>query len=191
MKIMGNTKGMRGQLWYCDLEFFVVVDKVENYIYIQFSSVAQSCLTLCNPMGCSTPGFPVHHQLPGLAQTHVHQVSNAIQASHPLSTLSTPAFNLSQHQSFPVSQFFTSGGQSIGVSASASVLPMNIQDWLPSGLTLDLFAVQGMLKNLLQNSSKASILRRSAFFIVQLSHPHTTTGKNIALTISNNIYFRS
>ena len=64
----------------------------------QFSSVAQSSLTLCNPMDCSTPGLPVHHQLPELAQTHVHRVSDAIQPSHPLSSPSPPAFNLSQHQ---------------------------------------------------------------------------------------------
>ena len=64
----------------------------------QFSSVTQSCLTLFDPMDCSTPGFPVHHQLPGLAQTHVHQVSGVIQPSHPLSSPSPPAFTLSQHQ---------------------------------------------------------------------------------------------
>ena len=63
-----------------------------------FSSVAQSCPTLCDPMDCSTPGFPVHHQLPELIQTHVHRVSDAIQPSHPLSSPSPPAFNLSQHQ---------------------------------------------------------------------------------------------
>ena len=85
--------------------------------------------------------------------------------------------------SFSMSQFFTSGGQRIGVSASASVLTMNIQGWFPLGLELDLLAVQGTLKNLLQHhSSKASILWRSAFFIVQLSHPYMTTGKTIALT---------
>ena len=77
-------------------------------------------------MACSTSGFPVHHQLLGLIQTHVHQVSNVIQPSHSLSTPLPPAFNLSQHQGFfPVSQFFTSGGQSIRASASGSVLPMN------------------------------------------------------------------
>ena len=93
------------------------------------SSVAQLCLTLCNPMDSGTPGFPVPHQLQELAQTHVHQVGDAIQPSHPLSSPSPPAFNLAQHQGFfPVSQFFVSGGQSIGVSASALVLPMNIQD---------------------------------------------------------------
>ena len=64
---------------------------------VQFSSVAQSCLTLWDPMNCSTPGLPVHHQLPEFTQTHVHSVSGAIQPSHPLSSPSPPAFNLSQH----------------------------------------------------------------------------------------------
>ena len=64
---------------------------------VQFSSVAQLCLTLCDPMDCSTPGFPVHHQLPELAQTHVHRVSDAIQPSHPLSSPSPPSLSLSQH----------------------------------------------------------------------------------------------
>ena len=96
---------------------------------VQFSLVAQSCLTLCDPMNSSTPGLPVHHQLPEFTQTHVHRVSDAIQPSHPLSSPSPPAFNLFQHQGlFQMSQFFPSGGQSIGVSASASVLPVNIQD---------------------------------------------------------------
>ena len=65
---------------------------------VQFSSVAQSCLTLCDPMNCSTPGLPVHHQLPEFTQTHVHRVSDAIQPSHPLSPPSPPAHNPSQHQ---------------------------------------------------------------------------------------------
>ena len=82
------------------------------------------CLTLCNSMDCSAPGFPVLHHLPELAQTHVHQVGDAIQSSHPFSCLqSFPA-----SRSFPMSQFFASGGQSIGASASALVLSMNIQD---------------------------------------------------------------
>ena len=72
---------------------------------VPFSSVTQSCPTLCDPMDCSTPGLPVHHQLPGLTQTHVHRVSDVIQPSHPLWSPSPPAFNLSQHQSFPTSQF--------------------------------------------------------------------------------------
>ena len=94
----------------------------------QFSSVIQSCSTLCDPMDCSIPGLPGHHQLPELAQTHIHQVDDAIQLSHPLSSPS-PAFNLSPASgSFPVSQFFTSGGQSIGATASALVLPVSIHD---------------------------------------------------------------
>ena len=80
---------------------------------------------------CSTPGLPVHHHLPELTQTHVHQVSDSIQPSHLLSSPS--AFSLPASGSFPVSQFFASGGQSIG--ASASVLPMNTQDWSPLGWT--------------------------------------------------------
>ena len=135
-------------------------------------------------MDCSTPGFPVHHQLPELVQIHVHQVGDAIHPSHPLSSSSPPAFNLSQHQGLFQSQFFTSGGQSIGASASASVLPINIQGWFPFRLDwLDLLAVQGTLNSLLQHhSSKASILQLSAFFMVQLSHLYMTTGKTIALT---------
>ena len=101
---------------------------------IQFSSVTQSCPTLCNPMHCSMPGFPVHHQLLELAQSHVHWVSDAIQPSHPLSSLLLPSI-FPSIRSFPMSQFFISGGQSIGTSASASVLPVNIQEWFPLGLT--------------------------------------------------------
>ena len=71
-----------------------------NFSSVQFSSVSQSCLTLCEPMNHSTPGLPVHHQLPEFTQTHVHQVSDAIQPSHPLSSPSSPTFNLSQHQAF-------------------------------------------------------------------------------------------
>ena len=98
----------------------------------QFSSVTQSCLTLCDPRDCSTPGFPV--QIPELARIHVHQVGDAIRPSHPLS--SPPAFNLSHHQGlFKWVYFFASGGQNIGALASASVLSMNIQDWFPLGLT--------------------------------------------------------
>ena len=103
----------------------------------QFSSVAQSCPTLYDPMDCSMPGFPVHHLLPEFTQTHGLRVSDAIQPSHPLSSPSPPTFNLSQHQSLFkwVSSFFASGDQSIVVSASASILPMNIHGWLPLGLT--------------------------------------------------------
>ena len=114
---------------------------------IQFSSVAQLRPTLCDPMDCSTPGFPVHHKLPEFTQTYIHWVGDAIQPSHPLSPPSPPAFSLSQHQGiFPMSQFFTSGGQTIGVSASASVLPMNTHSGLISFRMdwLDLLVLQGI-----------------------------------------------
>ena len=100
---------------------------------VQFSSIAQSCLTLCYPMNYSMPGLPVHHQLLESTQMHVHWVSDAIQPSHPLSSLSSPALNLSQHQG--LFQWVSSGGQSIGVSASTSVPLMNTQDWSPLGWT--------------------------------------------------------
>ena len=105
------------------------------FIGDQFSSVTQSCLTLCDPMNCSTPGLPVHHQLPESTQTHVNWVGDAIQPSHPLSSPSPPALNVSSIRSFQMSHLFVSGGQSIGVSASTSVLPVNTQDWSPLGWT--------------------------------------------------------
>ena len=102
---------------------------------VPFSSVQSfRRLTLCDPINCSIPGFPFHHQLLALTQTHVYWTSDAIQPSHPLSSPSPPAFNQAPG-SFPRNQFFTSGGQSIGTPASASILPMNIQDWFPLGLT--------------------------------------------------------
>ena len=91
----------------------------------KFSSVAQLCLTLCDPM--DMPGFPIHHQFPELVQTHVHPVGDAIQLSHPLSSPSPPAFIEPASGFFPMSQFFTSDSQSIGLSASESVLPMKFR----------------------------------------------------------------
>ena len=89
---------------------------------VQFNSFVQSCLTLCNPMDCSMPGFPPHCQLPEFSQTHVHWVADAIQPSHPLLSPSPSCLHsFPASGSFPMSQFFTSSGQSIGVSASASV----------------------------------------------------------------------
>ena len=97
---------------------------------IQFSSVAQLSLTVCDPMDCSTPGLPVHHQLLELTQTHAHRVSHAIQPSYLCHPLLLPPSIIPSIRIFSVSQFFTSGGQSIRVSASASVsvLPTNIQN---------------------------------------------------------------
>ena len=135
-------------------------------------------------MDCSTPGFPVHHQLPELTQIHVHRAGDAIQLFHPLPYPSPPAFNLSQHQG--LFKWVSSSHQVAKVlefhlqhqsSSEYSVLISFRMDWL------DLLAVQGTLKSLLQHhSSKASILQCSAFFIVQISHPYMTTGKNKALT---------
>ena len=136
-------------------------------------------------MNRSTPGLPVHHQLPEFTQTHVHRVGDAIQPSHPrLSSPSPPSPNLSQHQSFPMSQLFAWGGQRIGVSALASLLPKNTQDWSPLGWTgWTSLQSKGLSRVFSQHHSwKASILQRSAFFTVQLSHPYMTTGKTIALT---------
>ena len=134
--------------------------------------VFQSSPTLWDPMDCSTPGFPVHHQLSELTQTHVHWVGDAIQPSHPVSSPSPPAFNLSQHQGL-----FQWVGSSHQV---AKVLEFQLQhqsfQWIFRLISfrmdwLDLLAVQGTLKSVLQHhSSKASILWHSAFFIVQLSH---------------------
>ena len=202
---------------------------------IQFRSVTQFCPTLCEPMDCSTPGFPVHHQLPQLTQIHVYQVGDAIKQS-PLSSPSPPAFNLPQHQGlfhlvssvvsdslwphglqhaglpcpslfpevcsnssplswwchptilssvvpyfclqlfpapgyFLMSRLFASGGQSIG--ASASVLPMNIQDWFPLGLTGLILLSKG-LSRVFSNTTVA----KYQFFGAQLSlwsnsHIHT------------------
>ena len=151
---------------------------------VQFSSVAQLCPTLCNPMNCSTPGLPVHHQLPGFIQTHVHRVSDAIQPSHPLSSpLLLPPI--------PASIRVFSNESTLHIrwpkywSFSFSISPSNEHPGLISFRMdwLDLLAVQGKLKSLLQHHSwKPSILRLSVFFTVQFSHPYMTTGKTIALT---------
>ena len=135
-------------------------------------------------MDCSTPGFPVHYQLPEFTQTHVHLISGAIQPSYPLSCPSLLAFNLSQHQrlfkwvsfSHPVAK---------ALEFQLHISPSNEHPGLISFRMdwLDLLGVQETLKSLLQHHiSKASIIRCSAFFIVQLSHPYMTPGKTIALT---------
>ena len=150
----------------------------------QFSSVTQSCPTLCDPMKCSTPGLSVHHQLPESTQTHVHRFGDAIQPSYPLSSL------LFLPSVFPSIRVF-SNESALHIrwpkywSSSFNIRPSNEHPGLISFRMdwLDLLAVQGTLKSLLQHhSSKASILWRSAYFIVQLSHLYMTTGKTIALT---------
>ena len=150
---------------------------------VQFSSVAQSCPTLCDPMNCSTPGLPVHHQLLEFTQTHVHRVCDAIQPSHPLSSPSPPALNLSEYQVF-------SNESALRIrwpkywSFSFSISPSNEysgpisfrMDWL------DLLAIQGTLKSFLQHhSSKASILQHSAFFYSPTLTPIHDHWKNHSL----------
>ena len=145
----------------------------QNVLYIQFSSVAQSFLTLCDPMDCSTPSFPVHHHLPELTQTHIHWVSDAIQPSHPPSSPSPLAFHLWQHQ--VLFKWVSSSHQVDKVLEFQLQHPLEWTGWI---------SLQSKgLKSLLQHhSSKASILQCLAFFTVQLSHPYMTTGKIIALT---------
>ena len=108
---------------------------IKSNVICLFCSITQSCPTLCDPMDCSMPGFPVLHHLLGFAQTHVHWVGDASQPSRPLSSPFSCLQSFPTWGSFLMSQLFASGGQSIGISASASVLPMNIQGWFLLGLT--------------------------------------------------------
>ena len=153
---------------------------------VSVSSVAQSCPTLCDPMDCNTPGFPVLHQLPKLAQTHVHLVSDAIQPSHSsVAPFSSCSQSFLASGSFPKSWFFQSGSHKYW-SFSFSICPSNEYSRLIFFRInwFDLLVVQGTLKSLLQHhSSKASVLQQSAFLMVQLSYPYMTAGKTEALTI--------
>ena len=138
----------------------------------QLSSVTQSCLTLWDPMQ-STLGFSVHHQLPELTQTHAHWVSDVIQSSHPLLSPTLLSSIFPSIRVFPVSQFFASGGQSIGVSASASVHQMNIQDWFQLGWTGWISLQSKGLSRVLSNTT----VQKHQFFCSQLclysnSHVH-------------------
>ena len=151
------------------------------FIKLSIQLAVHSCLTLCDPMDCSMPGFPVHHQLPELAPgwTQVHWVSDTIQPSYPLSSPSPPALNLSQHQGLFQCVSFS--------HHMANVLEFQLQhqsfQWILGLISfrrdwLDLLAVQGTLKSLLQcHSSKASILQCSAFFMIH-SHIHTWPQEN-------------
>ena len=152
-----------------------------------FSSITQSCPTLCDPMNCSIPGLPVHHQLPESTQTHVHWVGDAIQRSHSLLSPSAPALIFPSIRVFSNESALRIRWQNYW-SFSFNISPSNEH---PGPISfrmgwLDLLAIQGTLKSLLQHhSSKASILLHWPFFIVQLSHPYMTTvkpWKTIALT---------
>ena len=128
-------------------------------------SLTQSCPTLCNPMDCSKSGFPVHHQLLDQTQTHVRCIGDAIQPSHPVVPFFSCLQSFPASGSFPRSQFFTSGGQSIGALASASVLSVNIQDWFPIGLTALIFLQSKGLSRVFSNTTA----QKHQFFGAQLS----------------------
>ena len=151
---------------------------------VQSRSVAQSCPSLCDPMDRSTPGLPVHHQLPESTQTHVHWVGDAIQPfilCRPLLLLPSvfPSIRVFSNESAPRIRWpkYWSFSFNVNPTNEHPGLISFRMDWL------DLLAVQGTLKSLLQHhSSKASILWLSAFYIVQLSHPYMTAGKTTTLT---------
>ena len=176
---MRDSKGWWAVTIHGDLEGISLALFLFKFLQmlVQFSSVTQSCPALCVPMNHSTLGLLVHHQCPESTQTHVYRVGDAIQPFHPLSSLSPPALNLSQHQG--IFQWVSSSHQ------GAKVLEFQLQhqsfQWTPKTDFfrmdwLDLLAGWGTLKTLLQHhNSKASILLCSAFFIFQLSHPYLTT----------------
>ena len=135
------------------------------HISDQIRSVAQSCPTLCDPMNRSTAGLPVHHQLPEFSQTHVHWVRDAIQPSHPVVPFSSCPQSFPASGSFQMSQLFIWGGQSIGVSASTSVLPLNTQDWSPLGWTGWISLQSKGLSRVFSNTT----VQKHQFFGAQLS----------------------
>ena len=162
----------------------VISESSTHTCLVHFSSVAQSCLTLCNPMNHSTPGLPVHHQLPEFTQTHVHWIvmpSNHLILCRPLLLLPSifPSIRVFSKESALCLRWPKYWSFSFNISPSNEHLGLSYfrMDWL------DLLTIQGTLKSLLQHhSSKASILHCSGFFIVQLSHPYMTSGKTLALT---------
>ena len=149
--------------------------ELQEQLELQFSSVTQSCPTHCNPIDCSTPGFPVHHQIPESTHNHVHWVNDAIQPSHHLSSVSPPALNLSQHQGlFKWVSSLHHVAKVLGVSASTSVLPMNTQDWSPLWWNAWISLQSWSLSRVFSNTT----VQRHQFFSTQLSlksnsHIHT------------------
>ena len=161
------------QVVYTASKFTISPSHLPQSLFIsQFSSVTQSCPTLYNPMNRSTPGLPIHHQLPEFTQTHVHWVGDAISSS--VVSFSSCPQSLPASGSFPVSQLFAWGGQSIGVSALASVLSMNTQDWFPLGWTGWISLLSKELSRVFSNTT----VQKHQFFSAQLSsqsnsHIHT------------------
>ena len=156
------------------LSYLVKLWKILTKYLYQFSSVAQLCPTLCDPMNRSTPGLPVHHQLPELTQMHVHWVGDATTISSSVIPFSSRLQSFPALGSFQMSHFFISGGQSIGVSASTSVLPMNIHDWFPLWWTGWISLLSKGLSKVFSNTT----VQKHQFFSAQLSllsnsHIHT------------------
>ena len=142
------------------------IHDLSSFFSVQFSLVTQSCPTLCDPMDWSMPGLPVHHRLQKFTQTHVHWVGDAIQPSHPPLSPSPPALqSVPESESFPMSQLFAWGGQSIGVSALASVLPVNTQDWSPLEWTGWISLQSKGLSRVFSNTT----VQKHQFFSAQLS----------------------
>ena len=157
--------------WQCDVlgELLTVgcFQALPNVLFlkVQFSSVAQLCPTYWDPMDWSTPELPVHHQVLEFTQTRVHWVGDAIQPSHPLSPFSSHHHSFPASGFFPMSQLFASGGQSIGVSASTSILPMNTQDWSPLEWTGWISLQSKGLSRVFSNTA----VQKHQFFGTQLS----------------------
>ena len=151
---------------------------------VHFSSVTQLCPTLCDPMNRSTPGLPVHYQLLEFTQTHVLWVGDAIQPSHPVIHFSSCPQSFPASRSFPISQLFTSDGQSTRVSASASVLPMNTQDWPPLGWTGWISLKFKGLSRVFANTTvrKHQFMVLSFLYFPTLTSIHDHWKKSIALT---------
>ena len=154
-----------------------------SYQSVQFSSVGKSCLTLCDSMNLSTPGLPVHHQLPEFTQTHVHRVGDAIHPSHPLSSPSPPVFNLFQHQGLFK---WVSSLQQVAKILEFQIQHQSFQWIFRTDLLSDGLVGSPCSPRNSQESSPTpqlkSINSSVLSFIVQLSHPYVTTGKTIALT---------
>ena len=184
-----NWQQVTKDKWKIKMKIFIFFFKFrltykspEKYYLLLSVQFTQSCPTPCDCMNRNIPGLPVHHQLPDFTQTHVHRVGDAIQQSHPLSSSPPPAPNPSQHQG--VFQWVNSAwdGQSIGVLASPSVLPMNTQDWSPLGWT-------GWISLQSKGLSRVSLnttVQKHQFFSASIQTVHSrlymTTGKTIALT---------
>ena len=147
---------------------------------IHFCSVSQSCPTLCDLMNCSTPGLPVHHQLPEFTQTHIHWVSDAIQPSHPVVSFSSYPQSPPASECFPMSQLFAWGGQSTGVSALASFPPKNTQDWSTLEWTGWISLQSKGLSRVFSNTT----IQKHQFFCTQpslWSNSHMTIGKTMSV----------